>query len=161
MRPRIVLRLAALAAALALAPLHAAPPARIVAVCDVHGAADTFASILRRAGLINDRQRWTGGKAVLVQTGDVMDRGTGVRAIFDLLMALEPQAASAGGRVQAVMGNHEAMNLLGITRDTSPETLASFADARSETRRERAFDAALKQRKDLDKAAWMAAHPPG
>jgi len=70
-------------------------------------------------------------------------------------------AASAGGRVQAVMGNHEAMNLLGITRDTSPETFASFADARSETRRERAFDAALKQRKDLDKAAWMAAHPPG
>lgn len=141
--------------------LHAAPPARIVAVGDVHGASDAFASILRRAGLINDKQRWIGGTSVLVQTGDLMDRGTGVRTVFDLLMALETQAEAAGGRVQMVMGNHEAMNLLGIARDASPQIFTAFVDARSESRRERAFDAARKQRKDLDRTAWMAAHPPG
>lgn len=158
---RRTIGLALAAVLLPLLLLRAAPPARIVAVADVHGASDAFASILRRAGLINEKLQWTGGTAVFVQTGDLMDRGPGVRAIFDMLMALEPQAQAAGGRVHLLMGNHEAMNLLGITRDTSPEAFASFADAQSEARRERAFDAAQKQRKDLDRTAWMAAHPPG
>jgi hypothetical protein len=155
--------LAFIGAAAALIPLHGAPAARIVAVGDVHGAGDPFVSILQRAGVIDGERRWTGGKTVLVQTGDLLDRGPAVRAVLDLLMALEPQAAAAGGRVQVVLGNHELMNLLGQTRDVSPEVFQRFADDRSEQKREQAFEAAgrLKRAVPLDKAAWMADHPAG
>lgn len=154
------LSLLALVAAVAL---HAAPTARIVAVGDVHGAGDAFVSILQKAGLIDAQKRWTGGTAVLVQTGDLLDRGQDVRQILDLLMALEPQANAAGGRVQPLMGNHEVMNLLGETRDVAPELYQQFADAKSEQRREDAFQAASKLNggSSIDKAAWMTAHPLG
>jgi hypothetical protein len=147
----------------AWAPPQKGVPARIVAVGDVHGAGDRFVAILQRAGLIGADQRWTGGASVLVQTGDLLDRGPAVRAILDLLMALEPQASAAGGRVQVLLGNHEFMNLLGDNRDVAPETLRSFATDRSEEKREQAFKDAsrLKRPGPIDKAAWMADHPAG
>ncbi len=117
------------AAVLAAPPLRAGSPPqqpRIVAVGDVHGAAANFAAILQKAGLIDGQSRWSGGKDVLVQTGDMSDRGAGMREALDLLMALEGQAAAAGGRVHAVLGNHEVMNLVGETRDVTPEIFATF-----------------------------------
>jgi hypothetical protein len=125
---RHLLTAAATAAALALAiaPARGAAPARIVAVGDVHGAFDAFAGILRSASLIDDQHRWIGGKTILVQTGDVTDRGAGVKPVMDLLMALEPQASKAGGRVEVLLGNHEVMNLVGHIRDTTPEIHESF-----------------------------------
>src|SRR6266542_1056930 len=151
------------AAFIAFIPLDAAPPPRIVAVGDVHGADVAFVSILQRAGLIDSQRKWTGGTAVLVQTGDFMDRGTGDRAVMDLLMTLEAQATAAGGRVQTLLGNHEVMNLLGENKDVAPEVFQSFADDRSESRREQGFQAQAKTSRghSLDKAAWLAAHPPG
>jgi hypothetical protein len=152
-----------LAAFIAFIPLDAAPSPRIVAVGDVHGADVAFVSILQRAGLIDSQRKWTGGTAVLVQTGDFMDRGTGDRAVMDLLMTLEAQATAAGGRVQTLLGNHEVMNLLGENKDVAPEVFQSFADDRSESRREQGFQAVskLSRGQSLDKAAWLAAHPPG
>src|SRR6187431_899212 len=52
---------------------------RVVAIGDVHGAYSQFVSILRAAGLIDSRERWIGGKALLIQTGDVLDRGADSR----------------------------------------------------------------------------------
>jgi hypothetical protein len=153
--------LLALAAWIVLAPVSAAP-LRIVAIGDVHGAAEPFVAILQRAGLIDAERRWIGGAAVLVQTGDLMDRGTAIRADFDLLMALERQASAAGGRVQVLLGNHEFMNLLGQTRDVAPELYERFADDRSEQKRDQAFEAAARlKRAALDKASWLAEHPLG
>jgi hypothetical protein len=140
-----------------------APVGRIVAVADVHGAGATFVRILQRAGVVDEQQRWSGGNAVLVQTGDLLDRGTDIKTPLDLLMSLESQASAAGGRVQVILGNHEGMNMLGETRDASPELYGAFTDEKSEARREQAFQAAQKMAKGvtLDKSAWMTAHPPG
>lgn len=99
---------------------------RIVAVGDVHGAADSFVAILQTAGLIDANKNWVGGRSVLVQTGDVTDRGAGTKAALDLLMSLEKQAPKSGGRVHYLLGNHEVMNLTGHMRDASPEIFASF-----------------------------------
>jgi hypothetical protein len=156
-------RLVLVVAIVGVSPIGAAPPSRVVAIADVHGAGPAFISILQRTGLIDDRQQWTGGTAVFVQTGDLLDRGADIRQIFDLLMALEPQASGAGGRVQVLLGNHETMNMFGETRDTAPEAFRAFADDRSETRREQAFQSARKISKGttLDKAEWMTAHPAG
>jgi hypothetical protein len=121
-------------------PLNGQGAPRVVAIGDIHGAIDEFRGILKTAGLADDSGRWSGGNAVLMQTGDYMDRGSGTRAVLDLLMALEQQAKDAGGRVSAVLGNHEVMNLIGDTRDATPEILATFADAQSESKRQAAWE---------------------
>lgn len=133
------LLLAALAAALA-GPGRASERARVVAVGDVHGAYESLTEILRTTGLIDAEERWIGGDSILVQTGDVVDRGPAVREVLDLLMSLETEAPATGGRVVGLLGNHELMNLVGDLRDVAPETLATFVDVQSTTRRERAWE---------------------
>jgi len=172
---------AGLALALVSGGVRAAAPSaddvaasRIVAVADIHGAFDALTGILEAAGLTDESHRWTGGDAVLVQTGDIFDRGLGVREAINLLMALERQAPRAGGRTYLLLGNHEVMNLLGQTRDVNPDLYAKFADGDSEKRREKAWtefvklaDARAKQLGsrpkvyDVTREDWMAAHPPG
>lgn len=155
-------------------PLTAQGPARIVAIGDIHGSIDGLTRILTTAGLIGADGKWTGGRTHLIQTGDYMDRGDGTRAVLDLLMALEPQARAAGGRAIALMGNHEAMNLIGDTRDVTPEIIATFADGKSEARRQEAWKqyaalAATRTPKGGTPApvygqireAWLTTHPAG
>jgi Calcineurin-like phosphoesterase len=123
---RLLLLLVVLTGFAAAVPSGAAPPARIVAIADVHGGFEPFVAILQRAGLIDAQRKWAGGNTVFVQTGDLTDRGNGVREAIELMMALEQQAAAAGGKVHALLGNHEIMNIVGETRDVSPDTLAAF-----------------------------------
>ncbi len=100
---------------------------RVVAVGDLHGDYEQFTMVLASAGLIDGNGNWVGGKAHLVQTGDVVDRGPDSRAILDLLIKLEKQAATAGGAVHALIGNHEAMNVYGDLRYVSPGEFVSYA----------------------------------
>jgi hypothetical protein len=92
---------------------------RIVAVGDVHGAYEAFVKILQTADLIDQNQSWIGGKATLVQLGDVPDRGPRSRDVIDLLMRLEANA-SQNGRVECILGNREMMNIIGDLRYASP-----------------------------------------
>jgi hypothetical protein len=146
---------------------------RLVAIGDIHGSLDGFTAILKTAGLTDENGSWTGGRTTFIQTGDYMDRGPGVRAVMDRLMALESEAKSAGGRALALIGNHEMMNLIGTTRDATPAIFATFADDRSESRREDEWEdysrlASARRKGDpvpavyqQTREAWMAAHPPG
>ena len=157
-----------------MAAISAAPPAaqpqapagpRIVAVGDVHGAGPNLAQILQAAGLIDAKQKWIGGTARLVQTGDILDRGADVRAAYDLLIRLEGEARRAGGRIDVLFGNHEGMNVLHDFRDVSPEAMARFADARSDDRLQKAFDShasvAKRAGNALNRDEWMKTHPRG
>ena len=120
-------------------PAASAAEGRVVAIGDVHGSDEGLVAILRSARLIDQQNHWTGGTATLVQTGDVTDRGAAVKRVFDLLRALEKEAPKSGGRVVPVMGNHEAMNLLGELRDVTPAICASFAGPDGEAVREKAW----------------------
>ena len=164
---------------LLLAAVSAAPegpdPERVVAVGDIHGDHDALVRLLTRAGLLEMGHRWVGGRTVLVQTGDYLDRGSRVRDVLDLLMGLQPQAAAAGGQVVVLLGNHEAMNLVGELRDASPSAFAAFTDDASARRREDALKAyqkvmgrqvsvsrpALSPPTVLSKDDWLGAHPLG
>ena len=138
---------------------------RLIAVGDIHGELEGFAAILRAAGLVDEQRRWTGGRTRLIQTGDFLDRGAAVREVMELLMRLEGEARRAGGRVDVLFGNHEAMNVLHDLRDVSPAAYAAFADRGSESRRARAFDAsaaaARRQGRELDREAWISTRPLG
>jgi hypothetical protein len=92
---------------------------RVVAVADVHGDYEQFVYILAhpQVALIDNDLRWIGGKAHLVQLGDVADRGAQARKIYELIMRLEKEAAAAGGAVHMLLGNHEEMNITGIALD--------------------------------------------
>jgi TPR repeat protein len=107
---------------------------RVVAVGDVHGDYEQFVAVLQSAGVIDTHANWTGGKTHLVQTGDVTDRGPDSRAVMDLLIRLEKQAADAGGAVHALIGNHEAMDVYGDLRYVSPAEFVAFSGQSSADR---------------------------
>lgn len=146
---------------------------RVVAVGDVHGDKDAFAAVLRMAGLIDAHERWTGGRAHLVQIGDIPSRGPQTRQAFDFLMRLELDANAAGGRVHALIGNHDAGVIYGDLRNILPAEYAEFSRQDSTERLAMAFDrevAALRKAGRLPKDsagldglkhAWYESHPPG
>lgn len=152
---------------------RAPQPQRIVAIGDLHGDHDVWRAIAGAAGLIDAKGRWSGGQAILVQTGDTVDRAPDSLKIIRDLMRLEREAKRAGGRVVVLVGNHEAMMVTGDLRYVDPGEFAAFANARSAERRERvyaanraAIEAAAKQRTPaLTSAAirdrWIAETPLG
>lgn len=113
----------------------------IIAVGDIHGDYDAYLAILGAAGLVDAKGRWSGGRAIFVQLGDVPDRGPGTRKIVEHLMKLESQAKRRGGRVAALIGNHEAMNVVGDLRYVTAAEYAAFADSKSKARRDAHFRA--------------------
>jgi hypothetical protein len=131
---------------------------KIVAVGDVHGDYDQLVTVLKSAGLIDEGENWTGGKTHLVQNGDVLDRGPDSRKAMDLLMKLDKQAEAAGGRVHALIGNHESMNVRGDFRYTSAAEYAAFSDQNSAAIRDAAYQ---KEGGGQDRAQWDDSHPLG
>jgi hypothetical protein len=168
----MALTLVAVLSAGAAAPAKAS--GSLFAIGDVHGDFDDFVAILQHAGLIDKQNHWAGGKATLVQLGDLLDRGPKPRDVMDLLMTLEKQASNDGGRIESLLGNHEVMNIMGDLRYVTPQNYASFADDKSEERRKSAYKdyakwrdshaavlAELSQPMELTEAEWMARHPAG
>jgi hypothetical protein len=96
---------------------------------DLNGADDALREILRGTGLIDARERWTGGSAELVQVGDLFNRGGGARQALTLLQALRRPALKAGGRVTVLLGNHEVMTALGNESYCTEAEYLSFASA--------------------------------
>src|SRR5687768_14942129 len=136
--PLVALLLAGPGAAFARAQAPGSPCAietteRVVAVGDVHGAYDRFTGILRAAGLIDQRDRWIGGRAILIQTGDIVDRGAHSKRVIDLLRRLERDAARAGGHVYPLLGNHEFMRAAHDWRYVSADEYEAFENNDSES----------------------------
>lgn len=173
----LALPVAACAQAPSTAPAVAAPHSvalhRIIAVGDLHGDFAAWRAISIASGLTDRQGRWTGGQAVLVQTGDVVDRGPDGLKILQDLMRLQREAARAKGRVVALVGNHEAMNMTGDLRYVSAADFAAYADRNSAQLRERvygankaAIEAAYRQRDaamtpEAIRQAWETVTPLG
>jgi 3',5'-cyclic AMP phosphodiesterase CpdA len=157
--------------------VHAAPsppaPQRIVAIGDLHGDHRAWRDVATAAGLMDRNGRWTGGRTVVVQTGDIVDRGPDSLKIIRELRRLETEAPRAGGRVIALVGNHEAMNVTGDLRYVHPGEYAAFRGPRSQALRDRYYS---KHRRSIEdtaragdpkltddqiRAAWERATPLG
>lgn len=131
-RPTLAtLLLAGLALALPTAPALAGEvrnAGRVIAFADVHGAHAELVALLRESGVVDAAGRWTAGRTHVVSLGDLLDRGADSRQVMDLLMRLQAEARAAGGALHVVLGNHEAMNVLGDLRDVHPGEYAAYAD---------------------------------
>ena len=123
---------------------------KIVAVGDVHGDYDNFVQVLQQAGIINRRRNWIADDTHLVQLGDLPDRGPDTDKVIELLMKLERQANRRGGKVHVLIGNHEAMNMLGDLRYMHPDEFKAFVNRDSERLRERYLELVVQQRKSTD-----------
>ena len=154
-------------------PALAQQPQRIIAVGDLHGDFAAWQDIARGAGIMNAKGHWAAGKTILVQMGDVTDRGPDSLKIIKSLQQLEREARGKGGKVYVILGNHEAMNLVGDNRYTTPGEYAAFADGQSGARRDRVYEANRAQLEafyraqnpaitpEQIRAQWLAEHPLG
>ncbi len=104
---------------------------RVVAFADVHGAYVELLALLRETGIVDAQGHWAAGQTHLVSLGDLLDRGADSRKVMDLLMRLQGEAQAQGGQVHVVLGNHEAMNILGDLRYVEAGEYASYADLES------------------------------
>jgi hypothetical protein len=101
---------------------------RVVAISDIHGAYGPMVATLQNSGVLDGDLNWSGDNTHLVIVGDILDRGSESRAAMDLLMRIEDEAAIAGGKVHVLIGNHEAMNLIGDLRYVAKAEYEAFAD---------------------------------
>jgi Calcineurin-like phosphoesterase len=88
--------------------------ADVYALSDVHADYDRLVNLLAAVNLISSVTSdpatvdWTGGKSILVITGDIIDKWKDSLKVIALVQTLEQKAAMKGGRVIVTMGNHEA-----------------------------------------------------
>ncbi len=162
-----------IAVAASAALLRAEGTGRVVVVGDVHGDLDRFVDVLTMAGIVDDKQQWSGGKAQLVQLGDVTDRGAKSPMVIDMLMRLDREARREKGRVWCLIGNHEAMRMQGDLRYVAAAEYELFRTKKSEQEREKWFQRELaaaqaqdnaQQRADLElgyRQRWEKEHPLG
>lgn len=124
---------------------------RVVAIADLHGDYAQYLKAMQSAGLVDKSGKWNGGQTHLVQTGDIPDRGADSRKIIDHLVKLSKQAKKAGGYVHLLIGNHEAMNVVGDLRYVWPGEFAAFASKNS---------ARLQDLQWQHQLEWMQANTP-
>ncbi len=88
----------------------------VYALSDPHGHYDELVKVLSANRVIASasgstdptKVKWTGGSAILLVLGDLIDKGENSLEVIDMLRTLEQQAPKSGGRVIVLMGNHEA-----------------------------------------------------
>ncbi|MEC7987686.1 MAG: metallophosphoesterase [Myxococcota bacterium] len=99
---------------------------RIVAIGDLHADLGTTVDVFKMASLIDSNKKWIGGKSIVVQTGDLTDRGADGKETLELIKRLQLEASEAGGKLISLIGNHEAMNVMGDWRYVSKGDIQSF-----------------------------------
>jgi predicted transcriptional regulator len=94
---------------------------KIVVIGDIHADYEILLTVLKKAGLINDKLEWIGGKTYLVMIGDLVDgkaridnwNGDSDIKVINFLGKLIKHAKRKGGDVIILLGNHEFMNIRG------------------------------------------------
>ncbi len=109
-------------------PSRVPATSRVVAIGDLHGDLKAAQAALLLAGAMDEEGHWAGGDMILVQTGDILDRGDDEVEIWDLFDRLAQEARKAGGAVYLLNGNHELMNAY---QDFRYVTEGGFADFRN------------------------------
>ena len=84
---------------------------RTIAIGDLHGDLHAARRALQLAGVMNEENAWIGDSTMVVQVGDILDRGDHELEILELFERLRKEAEGQGGTVVLLNGNHEIMNV--------------------------------------------------
>lgn len=143
---------------------------QLYALSDPHGHYDELVKVLAANHLIastspsNDpsKVKWTGGTAMLLVLGDLIDKGDSSLEVIDMLRALERQAPASGGRVIVTMGNREAEFLADPKNDKATSTGKDATGIDTELDKSGVDPAKVAACKDTDgRGRWLAALPLG
>lgn len=100
--------------------------ADLYVIGDVHGDKERLLNLLFAAKLVPDKSAqtptWSGGKNLLVLTGDLISKGDSSIGVILYLRELQNLARKAGGKVVITTGNHEVEFL----RDPTESKLDKF-----------------------------------
>jgi hypothetical protein len=83
-------------------------PEDIYAIGDAHSDYNRLKKALHGAGVADEAGHWIAGRAVLVSTGDMIDKGPRALDVLLFYKTLRDDARSQGGNVIILAGNHEA-----------------------------------------------------
>ena len=120
---------------------------RIVTFGDIHGDFELAVDLLITAKVIDNDHNWIGGKTVVVQVGDQVDRCRPKRKgdckdknylgdndensdikILEFFHNLNKKAKAKGGMVICLLGNHEINNVFGSMSYVSYKGIVGFKD---------------------------------
>mmetsp|Transcript_16144 Transcript_16144/g.23047 ORF Transcript_16144/g.23047 Transcript_16144/m.23047 type:complete len:468 (+) Transcript_16144:115-1518(+) len=108
---------------------------RIVSFGDVHGDLSKLIQFLVTAKVMSlpsslsealRNPKWCGGTTICIQVGDVLDRGANELSCIRLLSKLSKQASEEGGALVCLLGNHEALNAVGLFQYADPSGNLEF-----------------------------------
>ena len=108
----------------------------IIAVGDLHADLSSAKKTFAVAGITNGDGNWIVKDTIVVQTGDLTDRGPDGKPLLEWVQSLEGQARQHNSQFIILLGNHEVMNLQGDWRYVSQADVASFGGLES---RKKAF----------------------
>ena len=120
---------------------------RIIAIGDLHGDVRAARAALQLGGAIDSAGNWVGGKLVVVQTGDQLDRGDDEPQILDLFQRLRAEAKAAGGALHALNGNHEIMNVQADFRYVTPDGFHDFESGHPDAQHARLAESLLPEQR--------------
>ena len=107
---------------------------RVLAIGDLHADLLAATQVFKVAKIIDEEENWIAQDTIVVQTGDITDRGPNGKSLLEFIQKLEKQAPSHGSELISLIGNHESMNVLGDWRYVSQQDIEEFGG--SEARRQ-------------------------
>lgn len=106
---------------------------RVLIIGDIHGDLKSLITSLFLSGVINNNLDWIAKDTLLIQLGDVVDRGSHALQIYKLFNKLRSQAPSFGGKFVGLLGNHEIMNLCGQLHYVTDEDIKTYGGRTNRT----------------------------
>jgi hypothetical protein len=82
---------------------------RVVVMGDLHSDISSMRQAFQLAGATDQNGEWIGGNLTIVQLGDLIGRSDDEREVLDFMFSIQAKAELAGGKVHALIGNHEVM----------------------------------------------------
>lgn len=107
---------------------------KIIAIGDLHGDIESLKLILIYANLIDENENWIAENVLLIQVGDVLNKGVFGPYIYDFLFNLQKQSKQKNSKIMLLLGNHEQNNLCGNFKRVNKEEVKVVFDNNYEKR---------------------------
>ena len=137
---------------------------KIIVIGDLHGDIEMTYRALQISKVVDNNMNWIGGKTVIVQIGDQVDRCRPTQfkcddpratindeasdiKILKLFTELHTKAQKDGGAVYSLLGNHEIMNVVGNMNYVSYAGLDEFDDYKDPTDPSKTFKSGIEARR--------------